>query len=100
MFESDVEDRSLEMSSVARVKRCLSAIFTSAVRKQIMRRNPCWHTVALKRPRAASSWLDENQALDLVTALDEQNDFQFKTMINTLLFTGMRGGKVLAGYTI
>ena len=94
MFESDVGSRKLEMSSVARIKRCLSAIFTAAVRKEIMRRNPCWNTVALKRPRAASSWLDENQALDLVTALDEQDDFQFKTMINTLLFTGMRGGEL------
>ena len=94
MFISDVEDRALGVSSVSRIKRCLSAIFTAAVKKEIMRRNPCSNTVSLKRPRSASSFLDEQQALTLITALEEKDDFQFKTMINTLLFTGMRGGEL------
>ncbi len=94
MFESDVESRALAESSVSRVKRCLSAIFTAAVKKEIMRRNPCSNTVTIKRSRSATSWLDETQALQLVNALDEQDDFQFKVMINTLLFTGMRGGEL------
>ena len=93
-FESDVESRALAESSVSRVKRCLSAIFTAAVKKEIMRRNPCSNTVTIKRSRSVSSWLDEKQALNLVAALDRQEDFQFKTMINTLLFTGMRGGEL------
>ena len=93
-FESDGENRALAESSVSRVKRCLSAIFTAAVKKEIMRRNPCSNTVTIKRSRCVSSWLDEKQALQLISALDKQEDFQFKTMINTLLFTGMRGGEL------
>ena len=95
MFESAVEDRSLSESSVSRVKRCLSAIFTAAVKKEIMRRNPCSNTITLKKKsKAPAAYLDETQALNLIAALDEQNDFQFKVQINTLLFTGMRGGEL------
>lgn len=94
MFESDIEDRSLKANSVSRIKRCLSSIFTAAVHKEIMRRNPVSNTVLIKHEPAATSWLDERQAMRLIQALDEQPDFQFKVMINTLLFTGMRGGEL------
>lgn len=95
MFETAVEDRSLSESSVSRVKRCLSAIFTEAVKKEIMRRNPCTNTTTLsKKSKTPAVYLDETQALQLVTALDEQPNFQFKVMINALLFTGMRGGEL------
>lgn len=94
VFVSAVDNRELEVSTVSRVKRCLSAIFTAAVKKEIMQRNPCTNTVTLRRSRSATSFLDEKQALALITALAEQADFQFKTMINTLLFTGMRGGEL------
>ena len=95
IFVSDVQDRSLEESTVSRIRRCLSAIFTAAVKKEIMRRNPVSNTVAIKkRSNKPVSYLDEAQALDLITALDGQEDFQFKVMINTLLFTGMRGGEL------
>ena len=95
MFESDVDDRSLSESSVSRVKRCLSAIFTEAVKKEIMQRNPVSRTMTLKKKsKNPPSYLDETQALALVTALDKQDNFQFKVMINTLLLTGMRGGEL------
>jgi len=95
MFITAVEDRTLSESSVSRVKRCLSAIFTAAVKKEIMRRNPCSNTMTLKKKsKTPPVYLDETQALKLIAALDEQDDFQFKVMINTLLFTGMRGGEL------
>ena len=95
MFESDVSDRSLAESSVSRVKRCLSAIFTTAVKKEIMQRNPVSNTMTLKKKsKNPPSYLDETQALDLVTALDNQPNFQYKVMINALLLTGMRGGEL------
>ena len=95
MFETDISDRSLSESSVSRVKRCLSAIFTAAVKKEIMRRNPCSNTITLKKKsKNPPVYLDETQAVSLIAALDEQNDFQFKVQINVLLFTGMRGGEL------
>jgi len=47
-----------------------------------------------KKSKTPPVYLDETQALKLIAALDEQDDFQFKVMINTLLFTGMRGGEL------
>lgn len=95
MFVSDITDRALSESSVSRVKRCLSAIFTAAVKKEIMRRNPCTNTMTLKKKsKNPAVYLDETQALALIAALDKQDDFQFKVQINTLLFTGMRGGEL------
>ena len=94
-FETAVEDRGLAESSVSRIKRCLSAIFTAAVKKEIMRRNPCSNTISLKKKsKAPATFLDETQTLNLIAALDEQNDFQFKVQINALLYTGMRGGEL------
>lgn len=94
MFVTSVEDRGLRANSVSRIKRCLSSIFTAAVQKEIMRRNPISNTVLIKHEPAATSWLDEQQTMQVIAALDEQPDFQFKVMINTLLFTGMRGGEL------
>lgn len=95
MFVTAVSDRSLSESSVSRVKRCLSAIFTAATKKEVMRRNPCSNTMTLKKKsKTPAVYLDETQALNLIAALDEQDDFQFKVQINTLLFTGMRGGEL------
>ena len=95
MFVTAVEDRALSESSVSRVKRCLSAIFTAAVKKEIMRRNPCSNTMTLKKKsKNPPVYLDETQALNLIAALDGQDDLQFKVQINTLLFTGMRGGEL------
>ncbi len=97
MFISDMQDRSLEQSTISRIRRCLSAIFTAGVQKEIMRRNPVANTVAIsKKSKKSVSYLDETQALALVSHLEQQDDFQYKVMINTLLFTGMRGGELCA----
>ena len=94
IWVSGVDNRELAESSVARIRRCLSAVFAAAVKKEIMRRNPVLHTETIKRGRMAASYLDETQATALLDALDAQPDFQFKAMITTLLFTGMRGGEL------
>lgn len=78
-----------------------SSSYLYAAAANISLPDSCWkcaHTFkatgSIKRSSAASSWLDETQAFQLVNALDEQDDFQFKVMINTLLFTGTRGGEL------
>ncbi len=94
MFESSLDDRSLTESTVSRIRRCLSAIFTEAVRKEIMRRNPVSNTVPLsKKASKPVTYLDEQQTILLMNEL-ENKPFQFKVMISTLLFTGMRGGEL------
>ena len=95
MFITTTECKALSESTVSRIKHCLSAIFTSAVKKEIIYRNPCLNTITLrKKSQTPAVYLDETQALNLINALDNQNDFQFKVQIITLLFTGMRGGEL------
>jgi integrase len=94
IFVSGVDNRELADGSISRIRRCLSAIFSAATRKEIMRRNPVSNTEPVKRGRMAASFLDETQAAALLAALDAQNNFQFKVMITMLLFTGMRGGEL------
>jgi len=87
-------NQELSVGTIKKVKNCISAIFTMAVRKEIMLKNPCSRTTIKRVPKAAESFLDDQQALILVNALDKQDDFQFKVMIIMLLFTGMRGGEL------
>jgi integrase len=94
IFTTAVENRGLAPSSVSRIRKSVSAIFTSAVKKEIMRRNPVLHTENIKIEETAESYLNEQQAIHLINALEQQNDFQFKAMITTLLFTGMRAGEL------
>ena len=94
LFITGSDNNKLAKSTVSRIRSCTSAIFSSAVRKEIIRRNPVAHTEPLKIDPSMESFLDEHQAAALLAALDKHNDFQFRTMITTLLFTGMRSGEL------
>jgi integrase len=98
VFISSIEDRSLQPNTLANIKRCLSSVFSTAVRKEIIRRNPCKNSEAIMVSNAAKSFLDEQQALTLLNALENHKDFQFRVMITLLMFTGMRIGE-LCGLT-
>ncbi len=95
LFELVEDNKGLSMNTVIRIKNCISAILQTAVKKEILRRNPCINTVKLERPRLAESYLDEEQALTLITGLNDQPDYQFKAMVLTLIFTGMRAGELV-----
>jgi integrase len=94
LFVNAVEDRSLAPGTITRIRRCCSAVFSAAVKKEIIRRNPVSKTEFIRHDRRVESFLDENQATTLLDALEKQADLQFKTMITTLLFTGMRAGEL------
>jgi integrase len=66
---------------------------SAAVRKEIMTRNPVSKTTPINIPYEAGAYHYETQTATLLNALDTC-DFHFKIMITTLLFTGMRGGKL------
>jgi hypothetical protein len=89
LFEAVSDYRELSVSTVLRVKNCISAILQTAVQKEIMRRNPCLNTVQLERPRPAASFLDEQQALTLLSALDKQSDFQFKAILDLVMLSSV-----------
>ena len=90
------ENHAMMGSSVNKLKLNLSAIFTAAVKKEIMRRNPCKLVTPPKIDTPPAAFLDEGQAHKLLQALHEQDDFQFEVIVNLLLATGMRSGELCA----
>ena len=74
----------------------MSAIFTAAVKKEIMRRNPCKLATPPKVDTKPAEFLDEQQCRDFLQALHEQNDFQFEVICNLFLATGIRSGELCA----
>jgi len=93
MFEDGTGSRALAPASVTRIRKHIASVMSAAVRKEIMVRNPAAKTTPMSSERRAEVFLDENQSAMLLQALDDC-DIQFKTMVSTLLLTGMRGGEL------
>jgi len=93
LFIENDYNRELSPSTVTDVRKNLSAVLSAAVKKELIRRNPVSKTTPIKVNYEAESFLDEAQSLQLLKAL-ETRDLQFRTMITTLLMTGMRGGEL------
>jgi integrase len=96
VFDDVTENKGMSGASVNKLKLNLSAIFTAACRKEIMRRNPCKLVTPPKVDTAPAAFLDEEQAKALLTACHEQSDFQLEVIINLFLATGIRAGELTA----
>lgn len=95
VFDS-VGEPGLSGASVNKIKLNLSAIFTSAVKKEIMRRNPCKLATPPKVDTPPAAFFDEEQSRRFLQALHEQPDFQFEVICNLFLATGIRSGELRA----
>jgi len=96
-FDNESE-QGLSGATVNKIKLNLSAIFTAAVKKEIMRRNPCKLATPPKVDTAPAEFLDEQESKRFLAALHEQSDFQFEVICNLFLATGMRSGELCALY--
>ena len=83
-------------ASINKLKLNLSAIFTAAVKKEIMRRNPCQLVTPAKIDTPPAAFLDEEQSRVLLEALREQDNFQLEVIVNLFLATGIRAGELTA----
>lgn len=97
-FDDVTERRGLSGASTNKLKLNLSAIFTAAVKKEIMRRNPCKLVTPPKVDTAPAAYLDEAQCHKLLDLLSQQNDFQFEVIINLFIASGIRSGELSALY--
>lgn len=95
LFDSTGET-GLSGASVNKIKLNLSAIFTAAVKKEIMRRNPCKLATPPKVDTPPAEFFDEAQSRLFLHALHEQPDFQFEVICNLFLATGIRSGELCA----
>ncbi len=84
----------LRPGSVNKVRQNLSAIFTAAEKKEIMRRNPCRLVTTPKTDTEPAAFLDAGQCRRLLAAAHAQDDFQLEVIINLLLATGLRAGEM------
>ena len=92
----DIGTKGMTGVTVNKIKLNLSAIFTAAVKKEIMRRNPCKLATPPKVDTKPAEFLDEQQCNTFLQVLHEQNDFQFEVICNLFLATGMRSGELCA----
>lgn len=96
LFEPYSEnDKRLSGSTVRQYHKALSAILGRAVRWGIIKDNPCSRVDPPKMERKPGKFLDVEEASKLLVAL-EKEDLAHRTMITTLLLTGMRREELLA----
>lgn len=96
LFEDRTEKSGLSGTSTNTLKMNLSAIFTAAVKKEIMRRNPCKLVTPAKNDAKPAVYLTERECQILLDYLRKQDDFQYEVIINLFLATGIRSGELCA----
>lgn len=97
-FDDMTEQRGLSGASTNKLKLNLSAIFTAAVKKEIMHRNPCKLVTPPKIDTAPAAYLNEQQCHELLDLLSQQPDFQFEVIINLFIASDIRAGELSALY--
>lgn len=96
VFDDVTPTREMSGASVNKLRLNLSAIFTAAVKKEIMRRNPCALVTPPKVDTPPAAYFDEEQSRRFLDALRGQDDFQLEVIFNVLLATGLRSGELCA----
>ena len=96
IFTNASKSSGLTPSSVNKIMQNVSAVFTAAVKKEIIRRNPC-SFVSMPRAKAGErKYLDRNQCRRFLQAVQEKEDIQWEALFNLMLATGMRSGEIRA----
>jgi integrase len=95
IFDDVTQNMGLAAASVNNVKLSLSAVYTTAVKKQIVKINPCKLVTLPKIVKPPVTCLNEGQCQTLLDALPKQDDFQLEVMVNLFLASGMRAGELL-----
>lgn len=92
LFEADRADRTLASSTVQYYHRVISSIMATAVQWQIILFNPCDRVKPPKLERHEAKYLDDEQAAELLEAL-EAEPILYKTLFSVIVLTGMRRGE-------
>lgn len=89
------EKGGLSASTVNRIRMTVSAIFSTAVRKGMLEKNPAANTTPPKIEHKKKPFLDADECQRLLSILEQEEKVQLKVMITTLLYTGLRSGELL-----
>lgn len=88
LFEP-VGKETLSGTTILKYHRLISSILTTAVHWQVIPSNPCSRVKAPRADTPEAIYLDESDAISLLELLDGE-EIRFRTMVQLLLFTGMR----------
>ena len=83
----------LSVSTILHHHRLISSMLSTAVKWQLIFSNPCSRVVLPKNKRKEAVYLDEEQAAQLLHALENES-VQHQVIVKLLLFTGMRRGEL------
>jgi len=89
-------EKGLEPVSITGIRTALSTIFSTALKKDIIAKNPVTHSTSPKMPQKKKPFLDASQCKQLLGLLNELTNLQMQKAIAALLYTGMRVGELLA----
>ena len=91
------EDTGVDVGSIKRVRTALSPIFLTAVKKELLLKNPVTNatTPGNTEPKE-KEFLDADQCRQLLGFVDEMGNPQVARAVKTLLYTGMRVGELTA----
>lgn len=86
----------LDVGTIKRIRTALSPIFSTAVKKELLLKNPVTNATTPAGEEKERLYLDAEQCKELMTFLDEFSNPQLPRVIKTLMYTGMRVGELTA----
>ena len=86
----------LDVGTIKRIRTALSPIFSTAVKKELLLKNPVTNATTPAGEEKEKLYLDAEQCKELMTFLDEFSNPQLPRVIKTLMYTGMRVGELTA----
>jgi integrase len=97
LFEqSESVAEGLDAATVKDVRRALSSIYAVAIKKELVTKNPVKNSTLPKTEDKTRLFLDAAQCKQILSILREEVAPQFRAMVSTLIYTGMRSGELLA----
>ena len=86
----------LDVGTIKRVRTALSPIFSTAVKKELLLKNPVTHATTPGSEPKEKEFLDAGQCRELLGFLHEMTNPQLPRAIELLLYTGLRVGELTA----
>lgn len=84
------------MGTIKRIRTALSPIFSTAVKKELLLKNPVTHATTPGSEPKEKEFLDAGQCRELLGFLHEMTNPQLPRAIELLLYTGLRVGELTA----
>ena len=95
-FSKVIEESRLDSGTVARVRTALSPIFSTAVKKEMLAKNPVMNATTPKDEPEEQPYLNAEDCKTILQNIDDFLNPQLPRVIKTLLYTGMRSGELMA----